>query len=126
VKKNGQAVGHTACPENLATWAQRLRKTGASIIMAPEADHDDNDAAAGQGRPGGNCLTEFFRTLGGLQALFFGEVLEDVGNEIGAIPVFTVRHFIDFADEPFGEADGDLRHARGARTDFSFLHHFML
>jgi hypothetical protein len=70
-------------------------------------------------------LTEFLGAFSGFQTLGFREVFEDGGDEIGAIAVFTVRHFIDLADEPFGEADGDLRHAGGTRADFSFLCHFV-
>ena len=70
-------------------------------------------------------LTELLGAFGGFEPLGGREVFEDGGDEIGAIAVFTVRHFIDLADEPLRKANGDLRHAGGTRADFSFLCHLV-
>ena len=68
-------------------------------------------------------LVELLGTFSGFDPALAGEAFEDSGDEIGTVAVFRVRHFIDLADETFWEADGDLRHAGGTRSDFTFFCH---
>jgi hypothetical protein len=75
-------------------------------------------------RPGE--LTKPLRAFGGFDAAFTRQGFEDSRDEVGTVAVFRIRHFIDLADETFGQADGDLRHARGARAYFTFLSHNLL